>query len=598
MIKLIKFLKIICLLALVGIYAKANNVGDMVGYHQNYSVQSFFLPSFVLNGIYYQIQSEEDMTASVCEPVSDNKYHFYSGVVNIPSTITYNDKKYTITAIDPLAFRGQGDLTYVVIPPTVKTIGYKAFMYCAQLKTVAFSSTGELETIDYQAFDGCKNITSINIPKSVKTIGKHAFDGCTLLKSIKGGESVETIGGHAFQECTSLTEVVIPSSVKSVGEGIFQNCSALTKVSLGASLEILGGDAFLQCTSLKYVDMPNTLREIGYEAFRYCLSLKNIIIPNSVTTIGYGAFRYCTSLESVTLSNSLKEISAWSFEQTAIKEINIPNTVTDILAYAFQDCSFLEKITFAPGCGLRSISDNAFYGCKNLTNVKIPEPVSSLGGAAFANCDNLSEITLPRTLVTITNKAFARNPKLTKVYNLSTTPQDILGRQIFEDCSKIEVHVYKGLYDDFYLKPGWGDDPKITIIDDIEAAKVSSIVFNNAPYYCRIGQTNKASVTIYPENAAIKELSWSSSDESILYIDEFSGEFIGLSEGSVQITAVATDGSGVKNTSTVYVVTETGISNVKEDEKSKLQIFDLQGRRLKKLQHGIIIVNGKKVIIK
>ena len=68
MIKLIKFLIIICLLALVGIYAKANNVGDMVGYHQNYSVQSFFLPSFVLNGIYYQIQSEEDMTASVCEP--------------------------------------------------------------------------------------------------------------------------------------------------------------------------------------------------------------------------------------------------------------------------------------------------------------------------------------------------------------------------------------------------------------------------------------------------------------------------------------------------------------------------------------------------
>jgi hypothetical protein len=72
------------------------------------------------------------------------------------------------------------------------------------------------------AFLGCKSLTNITIPSSVKTIGNYAFSYSSLKSLIFAYNShIESIGNHSFQSCTNLTYISLPSSCKKVGDYAF-----------------------------------------------------------------------------------------------------------------------------------------------------------------------------------------------------------------------------------------------------------------------------------------------------------------------------------------------------------------------------------------
>lgn len=524
---------------------------------------------FVYNGISYLI-NDDDLTVSVTVPRGQDLNDLvYSGVVSIPETV-YNSKTnawYTVTSIGPSAFYSakKNNFTNVVIPKTITIIENRAFMRCTDLKSVAFAGNSQLKTIDYYAFNSCQNLTSITIPNSVTLIGNHAFEDSGL-KSIKGGEGVVTIDAAAFKGCVGLTEVVIPNSVVTLGEKAFWGCKMMTKVVIGNSVTTVGGDAFLDCERLSNVTIPNSVHVIDYQAFRGCKALQSIVIPNSVTTMGEGVFYLCDALSSVTLSQSLTAIPGKAFETTALKSITIPNSVKTIMPYAFRNCKSLKNIVF--GNSLESIGDEVFRGCDGLTKVTIPEPLKEIHSAAFYECVNLTEVTIPGTVTYISNQAFAKNRKLTDFYNLSVVPQDIGDIDVFVNSApigdKVRVHVYQGYKAVYEGDFGWTE--YCIIIDDIPKVIATSISIVGAPYYCQIGEQKTAIVKFVPENVYTHQLEWSSSDESVLYIDEYRGEFIGLSEGVATITARTTDGSNLTASALVYVTDEaipvlaTGIS--------------------------------------
>ncbi|MBQ6209931.1 MAG: leucine-rich repeat domain-containing protein [Prevotella sp.] len=73
--------------------------------------------------------------------------------------------------------------------------------------------------------------------------------------------------------------------------------------------------------------------------------------------------------------------------------------------------------------GLTSISDNAFYNCKSMTSINLPDNVSIIGNTAFRNCINLTSIAIPNSVATIGGSVFAGCTALTSIeipYNVTS----------------------------------------------------------------------------------------------------------------------------------------------------------------------------------
>ena len=303
-------------------------------------------------------------------------YGKYSGVVNIPSQVTYQGETMSVTSIGSSAFNGCTGLTSVTIPNSVTSIGSSAF-------------------------NGCTGLTSVTIVNSATSMGSYAFSGCTGLTSIvvKSGNTcydsrdncnaiIETATNTLIIGCQTT---IIPNSVTSIGDGAFNDCSGLTSVTIPNSVTSIGECAFSGCTGLTSVTIGNSVTSIGKSAFHFCSSLTSVTIPNSVTSIGNSAFDDCSGLTSVTIGNSVTSIGSEVFEDcSSLISVTIPNSVTSIGEYAFYNCSSLTSVTIPNS--VTSIGYKAFYDCSSLTSVTIPNSVTSIGYKAFSDCYRLNTV--------------------------------------------------------------------------------------------------------------------------------------------------------------------------------------------------------------
>lgn len=76
-------------------------------------------------------------------------------------------------------------------------------------------------------FEGCADLTSVELPATLETIGAGAFRGCTALRGIRIPESVDRIGLEAFYGCTGLEAVCLSDDLDYIGPGTFGECNQL-----------------------------------------------------------------------------------------------------------------------------------------------------------------------------------------------------------------------------------------------------------------------------------------------------------------------------------------------------------------------------------
>ena len=105
--------------------------------------------------------------------------------------------------------------------------------------------------------------------------------------------------------------------------------------------------------------------------------------------------------------------------------------VTSIRKGAFYDCRGLISVTIPDG--VISIGDNAFEGCSELTSVTIPNSVTSIGDWAFGACHALTSVTIPNSVILIGDNAFNDCHGLTSV-TISNNLTSI-GEGAFNSCS-------------------------------------------------------------------------------------------------------------------------------------------------------------------
>ena len=281
------------------------------------------------------------------------------------------------------------------------------------------------------AFRDCTSLLSVTIPNSVTGIGSSAFSGCTALSGVTIPKSVTSIGDYVFKDCTGLTEInwyaenvkdfspynavfsnagtsgdgidiAFGNSVKSIPAYLFYGIGSnpyktpkIKTVTIGKGVTSIGISAFRECTLVSSIVIPNSVTSIGSSAFNGCTSLSGVTVPNGVTSIGHYTFMDCDELKSITLPSSLKSVGKQAFD---IDSVNLH--ISDLAAW----CNIEFK-------GVVSTSKYKLHLKGNrITNLVIPDGVTSVGDYAFGNCDGLTRITIPNGVTSVGQSAFVGCP--------------------------------------------------------------------------------------------------------------------------------------------------------------------------------------------
>jgi len=312
--------------------------------------------------------------------------------------------------------------------------------------------------IGENAFSDCKNLTSIEISKSVKDIENGMFYWCCNLTKIIVDENNSNycdVDGvlfdkektvlYKFPNSQLITSYSILDTVTRIDNGAFAGCSNLTNIKLPNSITSIGNNAFGGCDSLTSIEIPDSVKSIGDLTFSRCSELTSITIPDSVTSIGWGAFYDCTGLTSITIPDSVTYIAERSFSYcSALTSITIPNSVTIIGEWAFSDCSGLTSITIPNSVTI--IGEWTFSGCRGLTSITIPDSVTYIAERSFSYCSNLTEIIVEKNNLNycgIDGVLFNKDKTLLyrypegKVSSSYSMPNSVtsIGRWAFSDCS-------------------------------------------------------------------------------------------------------------------------------------------------------------------
>ena len=387
-----------------------------------------------------------------------------------------------VTSIGDCAFFSCNNLTSITIPDSVTSIGFSSFIWCERLTSITIPDS--ITSIDDCAFYGCASLTAITIPDSVTSIGEDAFRQCTNLTSITIPDGVTSISDGTFSNCTRLKDVTILGSVTSIGEQAFSN-TRITSITIPDSVTSIGYEAFYDCSRLEAVYVtdiaawcgisfddsksnplyyaenlylngelvtdlvvPDGVTSIGARAFSGGTSLTSITIPGSVTSIGEHAFMDCKSLETVHIT----DIAAWcgiSFGDSSsnplywndnlylngelVTNLIIPDGVTSIGDFAFFENRKLVSITIPDS--VTSIGDAAFEQCTNLTSISIPDSVTSIGELAFFECFRLTSVTIGNGVTSIGDAAFGGCESLTSII----IPDNVtsIGDGAFDSCASL-----------------------------------------------------------------------------------------------------------------------------------------------------------------
>lgn len=396
-----------------------------------------------------------------------------NSVTEANTTITSATIEDGFTEIPEQLFEGCTSITSVIIPNSVTTIGTQAFMECSSL--VSVNLPDGLTGIGVNAFAGCSSLASIRIPNSVTTISNYAFAGCFNLKHVTFGENsqLEIIGNESFQN-SGLVSLRLPSSVKKIKGLSFLACEALEEIVFPSSSRLNENNTDLSpnfgCSNLKNV---------------YSYSLKPIPVDDSefflATFEGNGNgwlvdWEHCPEdavlhvpEETMDLYKSadgwsrFKHIVSDIFEENGIQFQYLESNNISIIAndkvtgeYVIPHTINHKNKTY----DVTAIAARAFLGKSGLTKIVIPSSIKSIGENAFANCMNLTSI--------------YSHSKVPVVLGAATT-RAASNSSVFDGVDKemCVLYVPKGCVENYRSAKGWGEFTHIVeMMDDNSSLEV------------------------------------------------------------------------------------------------------------------------------
>jgi len=282
--------------------------------------------------------------------------------------------------------------------------------YCGKNKDVVFPAAHKgkpVKAIGVCFSENNKKIKRITIPEGYTSIGDAAFENCTELMKIKLPESLISIGDTAFYRCTGLKNIELPKSLTSIGELAFYGCTGLTVIKLPESLTSIGRNVFYDCTGITniIVDENNSaFRSVDGVLFDKAMTTLLLFpegkkgkysVPDGIIKIGADAFIGCRELTGIFFPQSLLYIESYDFNNEQLTDITVSELNTEYSS--IDGVLFNKKMTelmeyprnrdktyYTIPDGIKHIKKNAFYGCKRLVNLVLPESLEIIGDFEFA----------------------------------------------------------------------------------------------------------------------------------------------------------------------------------------------------------------------
>lgn len=331
-----------------------------------FKVSNVMAYDFEVNGIYYTVTSFEDFTVGV-----DGLSESISGTIELPSTIIYNNKIFSVTSIITVH---SSRIESVIIPASILEIGDGAF---ARSSIQSIVIPDNVTTIGNNAFYGCTKLYNVKISKNVTSLAYALFEGCTLLTEIDWHPECTNgnIYGRCFYDCTSLKTFRLPKGIYLNGSidtygstTIFKNCTLLDSLIIEdgegtirfayykSSSESSHGE--FKGSKINYVYLGRAIEEYKQSPdLRY---VEHLEIGDKVTELPYWLpnlqnYSNANHLKTLVIGSSLTKVRDFSNDfnwdgtsgNQTLEYIKIKRT-TPPEAIGFSNYNFINTILYVP----------------------------------------------------------------------------------------------------------------------------------------------------------------------------------------------------------------------------------------------------------
>lgn len=525
----------------------------------------------------------------------------------------------TVIEIKEKAFLQCTSLDEVYIPDSVKDMGTYIFSGCSSLRKVHLPNIRI--NVTEGTFQNCASLTEVNFPDTLETIGTNAFKNCTSLSEVNLPEEVNTINSSAFYGCTSLVKMTIPASMRTINSSSFSHCEALTDLNIAEGTTSIGEKAFEYCVGLEKVVLPDTMQSLGNYAFSYCDKLSNagigagikvipnycfyedpalvkVVLPQQVTIINKYAFANCTGLTDITINRNVATIDATAFSypdkltihgivgtyaetfatdnSITFEALNVPATAIKLNKTELE-IGRKETIQMTAAITPADSSDDFTWTSTDETIVSIDSTgrltanalgtatIIAMAGDIIETCE--VSVYEPVTSVSINKSSYTGTIGDTLQLASTIRPSNATYPSVQWTSSNTEVAEVTNTGLVTLKKYG---KATITVRTDnkgktatcaitVQPIAVTGVSLDWKMQTLGIGESCLLTATITPDNASVKDVTWTSSKPAVATVEN--GKVTAISEGTTVIIVKTKDGSKTAScTVTVKNVPVTGIS--------------------------------------
>ena len=372
------------------------------------------------------------------------------------------------TSINSYAFHSADNMTSVIIPESVMSIGEDAFSN-KNIENICYTGSRE-QWSSIEGTDGI-DINKVRYMRSIYNQPGEEKEETELTLTPEGELRISGNGPmYDFYYDHIPCNIFIDGISVTIGSGItkfFGPSNPDIKVKSfsvdngnpvyksGDNGELLSADGSILCAypsaeESETYTVSSSVNSIAWFAFRNCSNLHSIVLPDTVTSIGEKAFDGCTQLSSVNIPLGLTQMGENPFRGTIIESdpANWENGVMYLstvlvearsgnnMMYPDYDSSLYGTIpeNYTIREDTTVIAEYAFNWNEIVKSVTVTDRVTHIPNALFFRCFSLETLTLPDTIATV-------------------------GEILFMDASLSDIY-FKGTEDKFN---------EITFIDDPDA---------------------------------------------------------------------------------------------------------------------------------